>query len=333
MTPVTIPIFVPHRGCPQQCSFCNQRTISGAQAAPTPQEAAQLCRRALDTLSPHARGEVAFFGGSFTAIPIAELCALLEAVQPFLRHPQMTGIRISTRPDGVEEGMLDLLEGYGVTAIELGAQSMDDRVLAANGRGHTSRDVAEAAGRIRRRGLTLGLQMMTGLYRSTGAKDLDTARQLADLGPQEVRIYPTVVLAGTQLDRLLQAGEYCPPSLEETVELCADLLELFRSREIRVLRLGLHASRELESQTTGGCYHPALGELCQSRLILRRLQAQLGELDAAPVTLWVHPRYRSRVVGQKRFNLRALERQGFTLTVRTDPGLPEPYILTQGDVT
>lgn len=332
MTPMAIPIFVPHRGCPRQCSFCDQHTISGAREAPTPQEAAALCRRALDTLAPDARGEIAFFGGSFTAIPRGEMCALLEAVQPFLGHPSITGIRISTLPDQVGEEMLDLLRGYGVTAVELGAQSMDPAVLAANGRGHSPQAVTEAASRIRHRGLTLGLQMMTGLYHSSRAQDLETARKLADLKPQEVRIYPTVVLAGTQLDRLLQAGEYHPPSLEETVELCADLLEFFRSRGIRVLRLGLQASRELEADITGGCYHPALGELCQSRLILRQLLAQLEQLDSPQATLWVHPRSRSQVVGQRRQNLKALEARGFLLTVRTDPGLTQPYILTQGDV-
>ncbi len=330
MTRASIPIFVPHMGCPRQCSFCDQHTISGARRAPGPEEAAGLCQSALARFAPDARGEIAFFGGSFTAIPRGEMTALLAAVQPFLQDGRITGIRVSTRPDAVDEEMLDILEAYGVSAIELGAQSMYNKVLTANRRGHLAKDVARASALIRDRGLALGLQMMTGLYGSSREMDLETGRRLADLGPREVRIYPTVVLAGTHLDALLRTGAYTPPTLEETVDLCADLLDLFGGRDIRVLRVGLHASREMEARITGGCYHPALGELCQSRRILRDLLSRLGAPGVSQYTLQVNPRYLSQVVGQKRQNMRALEALGFQIAVRICPDLAAPYILTQG---
>ncbi|MEG2073436.1 MAG: radical SAM protein, partial [Angelakisella sp.] len=160
-----IAIFVPHSGCPQQCSFCNQKTISGTQNPPTGEEAAQLCKDALAGLPTHqGQVEIAFFGGSFTAIPREYMMELLAAVQPYLSDSRVKGIRLSTRPDAIDRRRLDILQSYGVTAIELGAQSMDDRVLAMNRRGHTAQSVRDASALIKEYGFSLGLQMMTGLY-------------------------------------------------------------------------------------------------------------------------------------------------------------------------
>lgn len=329
-----IPIFVPHLGCPHRCSFCDQCAISGEGKAPAPAKAAELCRRAFRELPPRfSEAEIAFFGGSFTAIPRGEMVALLEAVQPFREDPRFGGIRISTRPDAIDEEILSILGRYGVRAIELGAQSLCDEVLEANGRGHTGEDVRRAAGLIRREGFSLGLQMMTGLYQSSPERDWNTGLGLAALRPDTVRIYPTVVLPDTGLARLMEAGEYRPPGLPETVELCARLMELFEGQGIRVIRLGLHAGGELEERAVGGCFHPALGELCRSRLLRERIARRLEENAGrgVPVVL-VAPRLLSQALGQKRRNLDALRARWPGLEIRPDSGIEEDFqILYQSD--
>lgn len=331
MKRANIPVFVPHAGCPQQCSFCSQKSISGAFSVPGPAEAARLCCEALQRLpSGGIRAEIAFFGGSFTAIPREEMCALLEAVQPFLTDSRISGIRVSTRPDAIDREVLDILAGFHVTAVELGAQSMYPDVLEANRRGHTREDILQAAELVKEYNFTLGLQMMTGLYGSSREKDFGTGEQLAALSPAEVRIYPTTVLAGTELDALMKKGLYTPPTLEETVECCADLLTLFEDRGIRVLRLGLHASEFLSAQTTGGCTHPAIGELCRARLFRRALLRELTELGPGKYSLYVARQSASQVLGQHRENMAWLRDQGYLLEVHISGEMDRPYQIEGG---
>ena len=329
-----IPIFVPHAGCPHQCSFCNQRTISGQLRIPGAEEVQKLCSTALAGLPQGFRQvEIAFFGGSFTAIPRESMMALLDAATPFLEDPRVTGIRASTRPDAVDPQVLELLQARGVTALELGAQSMYNEVLERNGRGHTAQDVEKAARLIQGTGISLGLQMMTGLWGSSPDMDLETGRRLAELEPDTVRIYPTVVLRGTELERKMLSGEYAPPDLEETVETASRLLELFEGRGIRVIRLGLQATELLESEAVGGAYHPALGELCRSRIWLRRLQRDLAAGGPRPVTLRVSPRQVSQIVGQRRCNLSILEKTGYSVRLHVDPSLEEGYQIKEQEVS
>ncbi len=325
MKHANIALFVPHIGCPHQCSFCDQHSISGRQRPLAPAEVAAACTRAVAQLGEAARqAQVAFFGGSFTAIPRAYMCALLEAAAPFVRSGQLGGVRLSTRPDAIDGEVLKLLQGYGVTSIELGAQSMDDRVLEQNRRGHTAAQVREAARLIRQAGIGLGLQMMTGLPGDTPEGAWRTARELAALGPEEVRIYPTVVLRHTPLGAQFLAGEYQPPGVEESVPICAGLLRFFEGQGIRVIRLGLHASTSLEENLLGGCYHPAFRELCESRLLLEEILRQLEEQRLPPglVRLYVHPRDRSRAVGQRRANLAELARLGYMCAIIEEDRLP-----------
>ncbi len=307
-------VFVPHIGCPHRCSFCDQRAITGCQSAPGPQEVRAVALRAAETLPPGVPAEFAFFGGSFTAIDRETMCSLLGAVQPFLRSGVFTGIRCSTRPDCVDAEILSLLKGYGVKAVELGAQSMDDTVLLRNGRGHTAADVERASPLIREAGLSLGLQMMAGLPGDTAEGARETARRLAALRPDTVRIYPTVVLPGTAIARWYAQGSYRPMELGEAVELCANLLGFFEGRGVRVIRLGLHSSPELERSRIAGPYHPAFRELCQSRLFLRRIESALGGREGE-YRLLVSPRDLSAVLGQKRANVEALRERGFRLAV------------------
>lgn len=312
MSFANLPVFIPHVGCPHRCSFCDQNTISGEQRAPTPQEASAQIASALAGLPARfGSAEIAFFGGSFTAVPRAYMVALLEAAQPFLKDGRVRGIRVSTRPDAISPEILETLRAYGVKAIELGAQSMYNKVLEANSRGHTREDVERASRLVRDAGFELGVQMMTGLYGSDAAMDRGTGEALAALFPDTARIYPTAVLQGTRLAELMASGAYAPPALEETVETCAWLLELFESRGVRVIRLGLHDSPELRSRAVGGACHPALGELCRGRVWLHRLERALAGRPPGAVTVRVPARLLSQFVGQGGCNVSALARLGY----------------------
>lgn len=314
-----IAIFVPHAGCPHCCSFCNQKTITAQSHVPDAGEVQRICRQAYAEISDRRNTEIAFFGGSFTAIPRAYMLALLEAARPFLGADGFAGIRISTRPDCIDREILELLKAYGVTAIELGAQSMCDPVLAANDRGHTAQDVVNACIRIRAYGFALGLQMMVGLYHSTPADEISTMHRIAALRPDTVRIYPVVVLKGTMLAERLQRGEYRLPEFEQVVELCADMMAEFEEKGIAVIKCGLHASEFVEQDMTGGFYHPAFRELCEGRIYRRRIEAQLP--GAGTYTVAVHPACISKAVGHKRENLMYFQKRDVTLKIIGDTQL------------
>ena len=249
------------------------------------------------------------------------MVSLLEATVPFIDRFQ--GIRISTRPDCIDEEVLLLLKKYKVTSIELGAQSMSDAVLTANDRGHTAQDVIDASRLIRSHGFSLGLQMMTGLYKSSDALDRYTARQFAALRPDTVRIYPTIVMRGTRLGELYLRGEYRPQELEEAVALCADLLTLFGENGIKVIRLGLHDSESLKRDRLAGPYHPAFRELCESRIMLDKALFLLREKEPGEYTLFVSPKSRSKMTGNKKSNLISLQNRGYDISVSEDDSLKD----------
>lgn len=256
------------------CSFCNQRSITGQQYQPTPQDVRNAALTAAASMGGFSKeSEIAFFGGSFTAIDRDYMVSLLKAAYEF--RDDFKGVRISTRPDCIDEEILSLLKSYNVTAIELGAQSMDDEVLTANNRGHDSGQVEKASKLIRERGFSLGLQMMTGLYKSTPEKDMETAYKIAGLEPDTVRIYPTVIMKNTALGELYLKGEYIPYGFDQTVELCSEMLLMFMEKKIKVIRLGLHYSDELLRDRLAGPYHPAFRELCESRCFLESIERQL----------------------------------------------------------
>lgn len=265
--------------------------------------------------------EIAFFGGSFTAIPRGYMIELLEAANRAVkRFPCYSGIRCSTRPDCISEEITELLRSYGVTAIELGAQSMSDEVLKANERGHTAEDVRRAARLIKESGIELGLQMMTGLYRDTLESCRYTADEFIRLDPQTVRVYPTVILKNTRLGELFERGEYNSFSFDETVDLCAELLRKFEQNNIRVIRLGLHASKEVERDMLGGVYHPALRETVESRVVLNELKKRLSALPKGDYTVYTDNKNISRTIGQKRGNIAALRSYGYNIEVRGRTG-------------
>lgn len=313
-----VAVFVPHAGCTHACSFCNQHTISGTARMPTPAEVTALLIKAAQSLDREKKAQIAFFGGSFTAIERETMAGLLAAAQPFVESGKFAGIRISTRPDCVGDEVLDVLEAHHVTDIELGVQSMDDAVLSANWRGHTAVDVAMASAKIKARGFALGHQMMTGLYRDTAENALSTARKIAALSPGTVRIYPTLTLRGTPLAELYAAGEYAPPTLDETVELCSDLLDFFTGQGIPVIRLGLHDSVALAEDIVAGAHHPALRELCESHILINKALIQLQDRQPGNIILSVNSRSVSKMAGQHRANLLELERLGYIVRIHTD---------------
>lgn len=313
--------FVPHAGCPQQCSFCDQRLITGGAVPPTPEEVKKTCREAADRLGKRVEEtQIAFFGGSFTAIPRETMIALLEPAYKAVKEFGFSGIRCSTRPDAIDPEILELLAGYGVTAVELGAQSMNDRVLAMNRRGHTAAQTAEAARLIRSYGMELGLQMMTGLYGDDDETARETVERIIALQADTARIYPTVVLPGTYLAELYRAGEYRPQTLEEAVELCARLLPLLEGAGVRVIRVGLHAETDLEQRRLAGPYHPAFRELVLSRIFLDKLIPALEAMGKGDYQVSVHPKTISVALGEKKRNLGLLKDRGFSVTFRQDGG-------------
>jgi len=304
-----ISIFVPHLGCPQQCSFCNQKTITGRETQPTPEDVRASIETALKRKGYEY--ELAFFGGSFTAIDRSYMKSLLEAVQPYIQNGSVKGIRISTRPDYIDGEILSILKEYGVSSIELGAQSMDDEVLKANLRGHTSKDVENASKLIREYGFELGLQMMTGLYMDTDEKALETAKKLIALKPETVRIYPTVVLKGTYLAELFEKEEYKPQTVDDAANLCTKLLPLFESAGIKVIRLGLHASDDIKKNMVAGAYHEAFGEIVQSRIMLNKiLKYPPGNYE-----IYVNPRSVSKLKGNQKRNIYFLIEEGYNIKI------------------
>lgn len=323
MKRTNISVFIPHIGCPHRCSFCDQRSISGAAHAPTPQEVSELLEGQAQHLSDIGMtAEIAFFGGSFTAIPRSYMVSLLECAGSAVeKYPQVySGIRCSTRPDCIDEETVSLLKKYGMTAVELGAQSMSGEVLEANERGHSPEDVRRAAKLIRESGISLGLQMMTGLYKDSEDAVRLTCREFIAMKPDTVRIYPTVILKGTRLGELYESGEYRSFGFEQTVDLCAELLREFTGAGIRVIRMGLHASKDVERDMLGGVYHPAFREIVESRLFLRDAEKLLSRLPQGEYTLYTDPKDISRLTGQKRGNITALAEMGYSVRVKPCAG-------------
>lgn len=304
-----IPLFVPHLGCPNDCVFCNQRKISGSL---TPADG-DTVRRTLEAAREYTPegAELAFYGGSFTAIPAAQQRELLEAAGPYLDSGLIGEIRVSTRPDKIDRDALALLAEYGVKTIELGSQSMDEQVLKLSGRGHTAEDTGRASAMIKKAGFRLMLQMMTGLPGSSPESDIRTGEELIKLRPDGVRIYPTVIIRETALYELWKAGKYREHTVEDAVSVCAELVKRFEAAEVPVIRLGLNPTDDLSAgEAAAGAYHPALGELVYSRLYLQRAEALIEEMGCrGEVKLGVHPSRVSLMTGHKRCNIDKLKRR------------------------
>lgn len=316
-----LPVFIPHLGCKFDCSFCNQKTISGRVKAPALNEADDLIKTALAGHMPSKiPSEIAFFGGSFTAIDRDIMLGYLKTACKYIGRDKFDGIRISTRPDCITPEILDILKEHHVTAIELGAQSMNDNVLLANRRGHTYADTVHASKLIREYGFSLGLQVMTGLYKSGISEERETIEKVLSINPDTLRIYPTMTLRGTYLEKLYKSGEYMPHTLKESVEICSYMLGKATEHGINVIRLGLHSEEGLAENTIAGAYHPAFRELCESKLLYDKVTEKLAGPEGK-VTVRIHSGSVSKLIGQKRENIIKFNRAGWEIEILRDDSL------------
>ncbi len=312
----TIPVFVPHMGCPNDCSFCNQKKITGEESEITPKSADLQIEAALKTIPKDADCvEIGFFGGSFTGIDIELQREFLSVAKKYKDSGAVDEIRLSTRPDYIDKKILDMLCDYGVTTVELGAQSMDDRVLLLNHRGHTFGDTVRAAGLIKKSGIKLGLQMMTGLYGDDDETCIKSAEKIIALKPDCVRIYPTLILSGTYLEELYKNGSYRPQTLDDAVSLCAKLKERFDKEKIPVIRIGLMASDNInpDADVVAGPYHPSIGELVMSEIYLKNILKEIST-DAE---ILVNKKDISAFVGNNKKNIKRLKEAGYEVTFKS----------------
>lgn len=263
-----IPIFLPELACPYRCVYCNQFSITGKQHLPDIQDVKRIIEKHLSTFpSGEKFVEVAFFGGNFTGLPVEMQDDFLKTVQPYLENGLVDGVRCSTRPDYIDEKRVRILKDFGMRNIELGAQTTNDEILLKCGRGHTFKDIEIASQIINNEGITLGLQMMLGLPFDTFENDMQTARDIVRLGAAETRIYPCIVVKDTELERLYRKGEYVPLSLDEAANQSAKIYEFFEDNGVKVLRVGLHTSEDLDNQAyVAGPYHANFADIVFSKI-------------------------------------------------------------------
>ena len=320
MRHINIPIFIPHLGCPNDCVFCNQRSISGHGDF----DIATVRREIDEVLSTVREGdvcEIAFFGGSFTGIDRALMIALLDIAEEYIKTSggAIGSIRLSTRPDYINGEILDILSRYSVRTIELGFQSMDDGVLLASKRGHTSEAAREAARLIKERGFSLVGQMMIGLPAADSESEVATAREICDIGADAARVYPTVVFYETELCAMAERGEYKPLDTEAAVRRCARVLDVFERRGVPCIRVGLCSSDNLSSddKVYGGANHAAIGELSMAQLYFERICERLegygfADFEGKTLTVYVAPGCVSKAVGQNKKNkVKLCQKYGF----------------------
>ena len=312
MRHVNIPIFIPHMGCPNQCIFCNQRYISGTYQFDE-SIVDNLINQVLTTVSKEDECEIAFFGGSFTGIERDLMIRLLDKAQQYVDKGQVVGIRMSTRPDYINEEIIEILKNYTITCVELGIQSMNDSVLKYLKRGHTSKDTINAISLLKQAGLKFVGQMMIGLPNATVEDEIYTAKTISQMGATGTRIYPTLVFKGTELEELTYKGEYIPVSIDEAVKRAADVLEVFVQNNVSCLRIGLCESDNLHSEESyvAGPNVPSIGEMVKSQLYYNLI---LKSLEKTPFigcdSLYIECANGcvSQIIGNKRKNVDNLKK-------------------------
>ena len=308
-----IPIFVPHLGCPNDCIFCNQKAISGQKKNITKEEVKKIIEDYLKSVKDkeNAQIEIAFYGGSFTAIDEKLQEELLQVAYEYIKGGKVESIRVSTRPDCIDKTVLKRLKKYKVKTIELGVQSANDYILKRANRGHTFDDVKKASKMIRWNGFKLGHQMMVGLPDSTRIDEINTAKALIKLKPKIVRIYPVLVVKNTKLEKEYEKGEYDPLPLVQAVETCKELVRMFADNKIEVIRIGLQNTEEItnpedeKSEVVAGPYHPAFRQLVESALWYDAIVAKIKKLNVKvkQVEVTVNPFDANNVIGHKKENV------------------------------
>ena len=312
-----IPIFVPHLGCPNDCTFCNQKTISGQKKDITPEDVKTTVEYYLDSFKDKGKyTEIAFFGGSFTGIDIEKQEALLKAAYRFIKEKKVNSIRVSTRPDYIDKEKLKLLKKYGVKTIELGVQSTNDYILKKCKRNHTFEDVIKASKLIRRNRFILGHQMMIGLPESNELDEIRTAKDLARLKPKIMRIYPVLVLKGTELEQEYNEGSYIPLSVEQAVERCKELCQFFEKKRINIIRVGLQSSETISdieknesSEVVAGPYHETFRQLIDSAITYDTVVKKIKSFNVKvkEIDIITNPENINNVIGYRHENIDKLE--------------------------
>lgn len=311
-----IPVFVPHLGCPNDCIFCNQKSISGQKKNVTKEETKKIIDNFLENIKDKdAKKEIAFFGGSFTGIDENVQEELLQVAYEYIEKGQVDSIRISTRPDYINKEILKRLKKYKVKTIELGVQSANDYILARANRGHNFKDVEKASKLIRWYGFNLGHQMMVGLPESNRIDEINTAKALIKLKPKMVRIYPVLVIKGTKLEEEYNKGMYEPLSVVQAVETCKQLVRMFTDKKIEVIRVGLQNTDEIcnpenkESEVVAGPFHPAFGQLVESSMWYDAIVEKIKKLNVKvkEVEVTVNPIDANNVIGHKKENILKLK--------------------------
>ena len=332
--PFIIPIFLPHAGCPHRCIFCNQISITGTKHEAVNRDKIRNQIQEFLTYRKENRSpvDIAFYGGNFLGLKPEEIKSWLSLAGEFISRGLVDGIRFSTRPDTIDAARLDILDNCPVSIVELGVQSMDDDVLALAERGHTASDTVRAVEALKRRQLGIGLQMMVGLPGDRDTRSLVTARKIADLEPDCVRVYPTVVVNGSRLAHWFKKGEYRPLSLEAAVRLVKKVYLIFQNKGIAVIRMGLQASDDLEDGATvlAGPYHPAFGHMVHSEIFYDKVTTAI-ETDGSTtdaLSILVNPCSISKMRGLNNYNIKKLKKQfGFyAVEVLPDNSLTEDEV-------
>ncbi len=307
-----IPVFVPHLGCPNDCIFCNQKSISGQKKNITKEDVIKIVDNYLENIKDkEAEKEIAFFGGSFTGIEVEKQEELLQTAYEYIKQGKVESIRISTRPDYINKEILKRLKKYKVKTIELGVQSANDYILKRIERGHTFQDVKKASKLIKRHGFTLGHQMMVGLPESTRIDEINTAKSLIKLKPKMIRIYPVLVIKGTKLEKEYKDKIYEPLTVVQAIEICKILVRMFADKNIDIIRVGLQNTDEiskpgtLKSEVVAGPFHPAFRQLVESAMWYDAIVDKIKKLNVKvkKVEISVNPIDVNNVIGHKKENV------------------------------
>lgn len=311
---VVIPVFIPHKGCPFDCIYCNQKTISGQMDEMTEEQMRKVIESHIATLCKDDFVEIGFYGGSFTGIEKDQQINFLKVANEYIKKGIVKEIRLSTRPDYINHEILKYLKVYNVNTIELGVQSLDNEVLKESNRGHTANDVIVSSNLIGEYGFNLGIQTMIGLPGDNKDKDIQTAKEVVALLPGIVRIYPALVIKGTYLEKMFKEGRYIPLELEDAVDICAELLEIYKNNNINVIRIGLQPTDNINEQAdvVSGPFHPAFRQLVESKLILNNIEKSLchnGLTNEKNIVIYTDEKNISNIIGQRRKNIIYLKKK------------------------
>lgn len=325
-----IPIFINHIGCPNMCVFCNQNKINGADSESSIYNIEKIIDEQLETIPAGSSVEISYFGGSFTGIAVELQEKLLKKANEYIKAGKVTGIRVSTRPDYINSSVVEMLLKYGATTVELGVQSFDTEVLNKSKRGHSYEEIIDATKIIKKAGINLGIQLMPGLPGSDFEKDYRSAVETVAIKPEYVRIYPTVVVANTELEELYKKGEYNPLTLDEAVEISSKMIAVIELAGIKIIRVGLQPSEELraEGNIVAGPFHPAFRELAEGEInyrFLKKLNETLGNLE-----IRLNEKDVSKTVGIKKKNI---ERIGVkNIVIKIDNSIEKGNMAVNGKI-